>query len=242
MIYRAKQKNIIMEFSLAENKTLGTIVLCDGLPSVPKQRNLMQSLSNAGYAVVFPRYEGTWESKGTFLKHPPSKDILAIINLLKKGQLTELYGNKQLHIPTKKLFLLGSSFGGNVALSLSNCSKINKIIALSPIVDFNNANNQNLPRLGNFIKNAFGQGYRFTASNWKKVISGNLLNPIVIKPKDRKKITIFYDKKDKEIDYKQILAFATKYKLKLKMLSGPGHISFSKLGGGLLQNILKELK
>lgn len=244
MIYRSKIDDIIFEFSPAENEFCGIVIICEGLPSVPKQRELLSYLSAAGYFVIFPRYRGTWESDGEFLKESPAKDIKDIINFIKNNKIKELYAGKEFDVRDKNINILGSSFGGSIALSLADNTDIDKIIALSPIVDFKthnkDGNEQNLLWLKDFIGQAFGRGYRFNDKNWDKMVSGELFNPKQkLDEKESEKISTIYDQSDKEIDYKKIENYASQNNIKTIKWDNVGHISFSKLSKDKLDEIVK---
>lgn len=228
-------KDIIFEFSpQSDGKMRGVIIVCDGLPSMPKQKELISYLASRGFFVIFPRYRGTWESGGEFLKASPTKDIEEVINLLKQGKITELYAGRTFDVKKEKVYLIGSSFGGTVALSLLNNRSVSKIVALSPIVNIKRHNDkkkeQDLVWLGGFIKRAFGEGYRFNDKNWEKMILGEIFNPPQkIAPKRAKDILILYDKSDSEIDYRKIEDYALKNGIEIIAWENIGHLSFSKL-------------
>lgn len=234
-IYRSKIKKIIFEFTPPENFSQGIIILCEGLPSVPGRKDLMTMLANKGFIVVFPRYRGTWESGGEFLRTPPTRDIEDILQVIQSGVIVELYSNRNIKIPNSHICLLGSSFGGSVALSLAKNKDIHKIVALSPIVDFkkhNNLNNEeNLISAGNFIKRAFGQGYRFKDERWIEMIKGKIFNPPQkLDQKTADKILIGYGKLDHQVNYKKIKDYASNNKIKQIMeVSNKGHLTFSNL-------------
>lgn len=233
IIYRSKIKDIIFEFSSnKENK--GVVIICDGLPSVPKQKELISDFSNQGFFVIYPRYRGTWESDGEFLKESPAKDIKDIINLIKTGKITELYADKEFEIKNKNIYLLGSSFGGTVALSLADNEDVSKVVALSPVVDFSrhnsDGNEQDLVWLGSFIKKAFGQGYRFSNENWQKMTRGDIFNPPQKLDKEKsEKILVLYDKSDESINYNKIEGYCSANNIKTVEIKDLGHLSFSKL-------------
>lgn len=234
VIYRSKIKNIILEFiPSAIKKIKGVIIICPGLPDVPKYKSLMHILANQGFYVIQPRYKGTWESGGTFANHSPVKDVENIINYITKNKLIELYSYKAFNIKKYKLFILGSSFGGTVALSLIKNKKISKIVSLSPIVNFkthDNSEEQDLIWLGSFIQRAFFNAYRFSIKDWKKMMKGELFNPVQKLPADlAKKLMIFYDESDPVIDYRQIEEYISANNIKFFKVNGVGHLSFSKL-------------
>src|SRR5689334_22750902 len=60
------------------------VILCDGMPSVPKKQGLAEFLSKKGFFVIYPRYRGAWESGGVFLQKPPEQDIKDIVDELQK--------------------------------------------------------------------------------------------------------------------------------------------------------------
>ena len=247
MIYRGKIKEILFEFSPAEGENRGIIIICDGLPSVPKQKELISYFSSNGFFTVFPRYRGIWESEGEFLKESPIKDIEEIIDFIKNNKIIELHDNNEFDARNQNFYLLGSSFGGTVALSLIDNKNISKIIALSPIVDIKDHNKekgeQDLFWLGGFIRRAFGQGYRFSERNWKKMSSGDLFNPPQeIAPEKAKNILIIYDKSDSATDYKKIEKYSLRNNIKTIELKKIGHVSFSKLSKEILNKIVNFLQ
>ena len=79
-------RDIVTEF-LPPARALGTraskrqraIILCDGMPSIPRKQPLAEFLSSKGYWVFYPRYRGAWESGGLFLERSPHLDILDVI-------------------------------------------------------------------------------------------------------------------------------------------------------------------
>jgi len=246
-IYRAKINNIIFEFTEPQESTKGIIVLCDGLPSVPIRKELMIELANKKFVVVFPRYQGTWESDGEFLKDSPVNDIDEVVKYLGTRTIIELYANKNIEIPDLPIHILGSSFGGSVALALIDNKEISKIVALSPIVDFAKHNNEgaeeDLTRLGQFIKRAFGYGYRFKDEQWQKMLKGQIFNPPQsISQQNADRILIGYGQLDIQVDYKKIVQYAKDNNInEIIAESNEGHLSFSKLSDRILDKILSWL-
>ena len=113
---KAYDKDLFFTYLLSPKKrSVGAIVLLDGLPSDPSSKEkLIRKLARRGYDVFFPRYEGAWESRGNFLKRPPGKAIVEFIKALKTGIKIE-NGIYQ----TGRIFVLGASFGGGVALEIA---------------------------------------------------------------------------------------------------------------------------
>lgn len=245
MVYRGRLNNLIFEFSIAE-KPFCNIILCEGLPSVPKQKELMTHLSNNGCNVFFPRYSGTWESEGEFLIISPTEDIYNLVRHLKNGSATELYGGKTFNTnyPTH---LVGSSFGGTVALSLIPRDSISKIVALSPIIDFKTHNNDNTEQdlnwLKSFIQKAFGSAYRFSDQNWDLMINGELFNPPQEVPESKAgNVLIVYDTTDKEINPGKIAQYVSKNKISTIVTDTAGHLSLSKIPHYVWERIIGFFK
>jgi pimeloyl-ACP methyl ester carboxylesterase len=183
---------------------------------------------------VFPRYRGTWESEGVFLLRSPVRDIEDLFfHLLKDGNITELYGNRTFKINTKNLILVGASFGGAVALCAATTPAVKKVIALSPVVDWKNYAGSKTPQamshLKRFLRNGFGEAYRFDVSGWEKFERGKLFNPPQkIAPAVAKKIIIVQDNADTAVSPERVAEYAKAEKIKIKKTKGYGHISFSR--------------
>ena len=71
MTFRTRFKHqIVAEFlpPTRPRKKQKVIILCDGMPSMPRKQALMEFLAAKGYWVFYPRYRGSWESGGQFLR------------------------------------------------------------------------------------------------------------------------------------------------------------------------------
>ena len=93
------------------------IVLCDGMPSIPRKQELAEFLAQKGYWVFYPRYRGSWESGGEFLERSPHLDILAVIDGLNR-EIRELAFGQRFRVRASKIFVIGGSFGGAAAISV----------------------------------------------------------------------------------------------------------------------------
>ncbi|MEK7212119.1 MAG: hypothetical protein AAB686_00385, partial [Patescibacteria group bacterium] len=87
--YRTRfKKEIVAEFLPPlgrKPKKNRVIILCGGHPGTPSKPQIVEFWAKKGYWVFNPRYRGSWESSGTFLKYSPEKDILDVIGELPKG-------------------------------------------------------------------------------------------------------------------------------------------------------------
>ena len=129
------KKEIVTEFLPPRKKSSKVIILCSGMPSVPYKPDLMEFFSKKGYWVFYPRYRGSWESGGQFLKISPHQDIIDVIDSLPKG-FKDAWGGKIYKVRPSKICLFGGSFGGPAAILASLDKRVNKVIAVSPVVDW----------------------------------------------------------------------------------------------------------
>jgi esterase/lipase len=226
------KKEIVAEFlpPSRSGKKQKVFVLCDGMPSIPRKQPLMEFLSKKGYWVFFPRYRGAWESDGQFLEKSPHQDILDVIDELPKT-IHEVTFGQQFSLSPDEIFVIGGSFGGAAALLSSLDSRVKKVIANCPVVDWailrgsEKAETSN-PSYAAYIREAFGNAYRLSDKNWKKLHSGTFYNPAYhaaeITPS---KIMMFHAHDDPYIPYQSVKRFATRTGAKLNLLKHGGHLS-----------------
>ena len=76
------KKEIVAEFlpPARARKLDKVIILCDGMPSIPRKQVLVEFLAGKGYWVFYPRWRGAWESGGQFLERSPHEDILDVVD------------------------------------------------------------------------------------------------------------------------------------------------------------------
>ena len=94
-----------------ERKTQKVVILCDGMPSIPRKQSLSEFLATEGFWFIYPRYRGAWESGGEFLERSPHEDILDIIDDLPRGMEEVAFG-RRFRLSPGKIFVIGGSFGG----------------------------------------------------------------------------------------------------------------------------------
>lgn len=224
----SKYKNIYFTYLFSKGSSKGAIILLDGIPSNPSSKeSLMEDLSEKGYDVFFPRYEGTLESKGTFLERSPSEPIGEFIDSLKNGDIFE-----EEYKPSK-IFLLGSSFGGMVSLNLADKTSIDKICVVSPVVSFKEVNG--IETLGDYLAKERSKEYRFNSSDWEKLISDSIIN--LKELKSSSDILIIGGKNDGQINEETLAEFSKDKEILFKSLD-LGHISLSKIPSDTLSEIL----
>lgn len=193
------------------------VILCDGLPSVPQRHDLMRDLAARGFHVVHPRYAGTWESSGTFLEHSPTEDIVSVAEVIARGELGAESG---------PLTLVGSSFGGSVALCAAEACGAVRVVAFSPVTDFT-AIAEEISSLGVHLREARSGAYRFTADGWARLSNGSLLDPGAERLPAATTIVAGTD--DAQVPYNEISAYCANKSVRLVAKRDAGHISFTKV-------------
>ena len=222
------KKEIVSEFVMPAKPSAKVIIFCGGMPSYPSKKEAMFFLAAKGYWVFAPRYRGTWESDGSFLRKSPHVDIIDVVDGLSSG-FANLWDGKIHRIHNPEVYVIGSSFGGPAALLVSSDPRIKKVVALSPVVDWNKESKiEPLSWIEEFTNKAFGNGYRFTKKDWQKLKTGKFYSPVhEIKKLDPKKILIIHAKDDEIVYVQPVVSFAESLGCKLVLLKKGGHLSLS---------------
>ena len=224
------KRQIVTEFlpPTRSRKHDRVIILCDGMPGIPRKKNLVQFLATKGYWVFYPRYRGAWESDGEFLARSPHEDILDIIGELPKG-ITELAFAERFRLQPKEIFVIGGSFGGAAAILCSLDPRVNRVIANCPVVDWSilrdSEKSETSKDYAKYLREAFGNAYRMRPRNWHKLYAGKFFNPMHHANEiDPSKILIFHAKDDPNIPAWSVEKFARSTGVKLKLLPRGGHL------------------
>jgi pimeloyl-ACP methyl ester carboxylesterase len=205
------------------------IILCDGMPSIPRKQPLAEFLAAKGYWVFYPRYRGAWESGGEFLARSPDLDILDLIDGLQKEFRESAFG-RRFRVRADEIFVIGGSFGGTVALLCSLDARVKKVIANCPVVDWSilpreQKKETSNPSYGAYIREAFGEAYRLSDRNWKKLGSGKFFSPIYhAQEMTAAKIIMFHAQDDPFVPYRSVLKFAKLTGGELKLFRRGGHL------------------
>jgi len=204
------------------------IILCGGMPGYPGKTAVPEFLSKKGYWVFVPRYRGSWESGGSFLKISPHRDMLDIIDELPRG-FRDLWSGKIYKIAHPQIYLIGVSFGGAAAILASRDPRVRRAVVFSPITDSRvETKAEPVKKLVAFTAAAFGNGYRGTARDWNKLKTGKFYNPANEAASiDGAKLLIFHAKDDKVVYVKTSAAFARTTGARLVLLPHGGHLSIS---------------
>ncbi len=232
------KKEIVAEFlppaRFNAEKPQKAVIICSGMPGMPRHREMCEFYSKKGYWVFYPRYRGSWESEGEFLKLSPEQDIKDILDELPKG-LRDLTWGKKFKPKFGSIFVIGGSFGGPAALLISRDPRVKKIVAVSPVVDWKASTSRESeraetsdPSYVHFVKQAFGRGYNLSEKNWNKLRTGKFYNPMAhIKEFDGRKILMYHAKDDPVVRWKEVAKFAKLTGAKLVLRKKGGHLSSS---------------
>jgi len=211
-------------------KTQKAIILCDGMPSLPRKQSLAEFLSAKGYWVFYPRYRGAWESGGEFLERSPHLDILDVIGGL-ATEFRELAFGRRFRVSMDELFVIGGSFGGVAAILSSLDPRVKRAIANCPVVDWailcrEHKKETSNPSYAAYIRAAFGSGYRLSDKNWNKLRGGKFYSPLHHAHEvTASKVMMFHAQDDPYIPYRSVQKFARITGVKLKLLRRGGHLS-----------------
>lgn len=220
------------------------VIICDGMPSVPSKSSLVEFFSKKGFWVIYPRYRGSWESDGIFLKQSPEQDVLDIIDELPKG-FKDLWSGETYRVKSDNIFIIVSSFGGPAGILASRDPRVKKVVAISPVVDWQAPSDaEPLDARGlRMIRDAFGNGYRFGKKEWAKLASGTFYNPTNhIKEIDGSKLFIFHAKDDESVRWNEVAKFAHATKARLKLFKNGGHLRSGRIVQKYWHQISKFLK
>ena len=232
-MFRTRFKDqIVAEFlpPLRSRKTQKLIILCDGMPSIPRKQPLSEFLAAKGFWVIYPRYRGAWESGGEFLGKSPDKDILEIIDDLPR-EIEEIAFGRRFRLSPDQIFVIGGSFGGAAAILLSLDPRVKRVIANCPVVDWSILGDAekaetSKANYAEYIREAFGNGYRLSDANWEKLRSGTFYNPWHHRTEiTASKVMLFHAKDDPNVPYEGSERFAEITGVRLKPLKRGGHVS-----------------
>jgi len=224
-------KEIVAEFlpPARAGKKCRVILLCDGMPGIPRKQPLVEFLARKGYWVFYPRWRGAWESGGEFLAKSPEQDLRDILDELPSGVREVAFGRKW-RVSPDETFVIGGSFGGAAAILASLDPRVKRVIANCPVVEWGILDKEQAKETSNksytaYIREAFGNGYRLSERNWNKLRSGIFYNPLRhVGELNAAKILMFHAKDDPYVPWKGVERFASKVGIRLHLFARGGHL------------------
>lgn len=209
------------------------IILCPGAPGSNSKPAVLQFLSERGYAAIAIRYRGTWESGGVFLQHSPAKDIEDVVkDLVRNKKIFDLFQQAYTPLQVNKIFVIGSSFGGPAALSVSLLDRVDKVVLLSPVIDWRQeGENEPFDFWTRFISSAFGGAYRVrSVSDWKKLLKHDFYNPLSFEKKiNGNKIFMIHCEDDKVVPIEPAKEFSRRVGAQYYWKRVGGHLGLNYL-------------
>jgi len=232
-MFRTRFKDeIVAEFlpPLRPRKNQRLIFLCEGMPSIPRKQSLAEFLAGKGFWVIYPRYRGAWESGGEFMAKSPLQDIVDILDEL-PAELEEIAFGQRFRLAPDQVFVIGGSFGGAAAILLSLDPRVKRVVANCPVVDWSildkaEKTETSKSNYADYIRQAFGNGYRLPDANWGKLRGDMFYNPWHHRNEiDGSKVLMFHAKDDPNVPYQRTREFAKLTGVGWKSIQRGGHIS-----------------
>lgn len=208
-------EDIVAEVKLPPRQTGKIAILVSGLPARPVSERVLDFFSGQGYLAIAPRFRGTWESDGVFLRRSPADDIRDVIDaLVSQKSITDLYLGERVPASVKRIHLFGASFGGPAVLLNAEHPKVEKVVALAPVLDWRvEGEDEPFRFFTHFTREAFGQAYRLANQNdWQKLLRPDFYSPIDMKLPTHaaKKIFIIHAADDRVVPIDPLIHFSEK--------------------------------
>ncbi len=222
-------KDIVAEFAIPPTDKLrkkGRIaIVVRGVPAMPGLSAFLEFLACEGFYVIFPRFRGTWESGGVFLKDDPTDDIEEVVHALQSPFVSLREGKSYSFPKNRKVYLFVASFSGPAGLFLSKDSRITRVFAYSPVVDWTKSTpHEPVQGFMKATKILYGEAYRFDPKGETKLLSGKFYNPACAPYEvDGSKVHIFHSKDDDIVAYGPVADFAKQTGAKLTTYPKGGH-------------------
>ncbi len=216
-------KEIVAEFLPPKKSSNKVLVFCNGLPTVPSNARQVKYFSDRGYWTFHLRYKGTWESGGRFLDHSPEEDVWELIDALPNG-FTSIWDGEEFSVTPSEVVVFGSSFGGTTALMASRSEKVDKVVALSPVIDWTRDAEEPMGWLKKVIEQGYGQTYQFSDSDWERLAKGEFFQPAAVTEEfTPKKIFLAHAQDDTVVPMAPAQAFVQTVPCKHVFLKNGGH-------------------
>ena len=223
-------KGLKIEHAAPPSNSDRAIILCPGLPASyvnEKQIDMLIQKNFHVFLVLYPGYPNS--SKTLFLSQNPADLISELIVSLRIKGMQGVYLNT--------FFLIGSSFGGSVVLNVKNADKI---VALSPVIDYKNLYKGSLDHNYETFKNyLLKNGYKISRNGWSQLKKGEIFT---FSDKSlREKALIIYNENDPEINPSFLKKFLCLKKIRSISIHSDKHLSFKNIPADILMVILEWL-
>lgn len=184
-------------------------IIASGCPSDYDEKEMIHFLHIRKYNVVTFHYTATGKSTGNKF-YPPQDDLFVVIKNYKK------------HF--KKILVIGNSYGGYAALALKNNVriKVDKIIAISPVIDFEKV--KNISTLPKYLSSNHPGWYRFK----QKELASFIQNTPKLDNTHPLETFIIHGEFDNQINIHDVQTYCEAASSQLTVLNA-GHLSLNRL-------------
>ncbi|MFA5736930.1 MAG: hypothetical protein WC893_02115 [Candidatus Paceibacterota bacterium] len=214
---------------MSNNTTDTCVILLPGIPYNPlKNYDLIDHLTTQ-HDVYMIHYDGTWGSSGKFLKHNPVISVQDFISSLERGAFLNTTGSAY-----KNVFIIGTSFGGGLALTLKDYPILKAVCVLSPVISYKSV--AGIDTLGEYLKTRHSDYYTFMSEDMQALITDQIISPKEQMTLQTNKLLVFAGEYDDQIPVNDILEFCSKNNIALHTLP-MGHITLSKVNSDIYKKI-----
>jgi dipeptidyl aminopeptidase/acylaminoacyl peptidase len=225
-------KEIVAEVLFPEKQTGKVVILLGGMPALPGKPDVMKFFATQGFVAIVPRFRGTWESGGEFLKNEPVSDIFDIVNEITAKNYKGVYDSftdTYTRLRSTKIFVVGGSFGGTGAVLASAHPKVRKVVALSPVIDWSyDSIDEPFSFFETFVPYAFGEAYRYKKGALRRLYKNEIYSPLKDTEKCiGKKILIIHTQDDGVVSIDPVYSFVRDTNAQLVELRRGGHLGLS---------------
>lgn len=228
---RTNFNGIVAEFLPPKKPSNNIAIVCDGLPSLPgRKSDLVKWFSCLGFWTFHIRYKGAWESTGRFLDHDPSEDIFEVIDALPRG-FKSLWDGEEFRVEPDKVVVIGASFGGCAALLASLDQRVDKVIALAPVIDWTKqGSTEPLDWLEHIILDGYPGAFRFDHQDWLRLSRGEFFQPLsCLDQFDANKIFVIHAQDDTVVSIGPTRDFVSSVGCKYVYLKKGDHLSSGRI-------------
>lgn len=169
------------------------------------------------YVLVYPNYLWTWGSDSICTFDNSVDSIITTIIFIHKWNSLDERSWKKIDWKAKQIILVGASFWWSVVLCAGSQSQyIDKIISVSPVIDFSKHNSNNnessLYETSIFLSKVYNNLWRCKEEDLERFSKWEInIKPLEnINDLKKKKILIIHDKKDPQILYEKTVSFFNK--------------------------------
>jgi len=196
----------------SDHHSISAFIFLNGLPRPAQIDEEKQFITKAGFIFFNVYYPGYWDAEGEMNFLTLSRLISELGKFIKKGNICDRLDKKEYNFRISKLYLLGSSFGGSLALNINN-GCYDKIIAVSPLIDFDAHRDliKTLFKRLEFLKSVV----RFNSTGQKAIDRFIRIDPLKKIKKSSSKLLIIADRNDPQIKYNILKEFTDKNKIAL---------------------------